>query len=94
MSLAPHSPAIQTPPAFRITGYQAPFADARPPMAGFSCTAAIYQAALITTHYLFSFAMSSSAITRRTTPSTLLPRLLGLTLLALLGLLVAVGAHA
>ena len=38
--------------------------------------------------------MSSSAITRRTTPSTLLPRLLGLTLLALLGLLVAVGAHA
>ena len=36
--------------------------------------------------------MSSSAITR--TPSTLLPRLLGLTLLGLLGLLVAVGAHA
>ena len=38
--------------------------------------------------------MSSSAITRRTTPSTLLPRLLGLILLALLGLLVAVGAQA
>jgi hypothetical protein len=38
--------------------------------------------------------MSSSAITRRATPSTLLPRLLGLTLLALLGLLVAAGAQA
>ena len=38
--------------------------------------------------------MSSSTITRRTTPSTLLPRLLGLTLLALLGLLVAIGAQA
>lgn len=37
--------------------------------------------------------MSSSTITRRA-PSTLLPRLLGLTLLALLGLLVAVGAQA
>ena len=37
--------------------------------------------------------MSSSAITRRIT-STLLPRLLGLTLLALLGLLLAVGAQA
>jgi len=36
--------------------------------------------------------MSSSAITRRTTASTLLLRLLGLTLLALLGLLLAVGA--
>lgn len=38
--------------------------------------------------------MSSSAITRRTIPSTLLPRLLGLTLLVLLGLLVAVGTQA
>ena len=38
--------------------------------------------------------MSSSAITRRATSSTLLTRLLGLTLLALLGLLVAVGAQA
>ena len=38
--------------------------------------------------------MSLSAITRRPTPSTLLPRLLGLTLLALLGLLVAIGAQA
>ena len=38
--------------------------------------------------------MSSSAIIRRTTTSTLLPRLLGLTLLALLGLLVAIGAQA
>lgn len=36
--------------------------------------------------------MSSSAITRRTTASTLLLRLLGLTLLALLGLLLAVNA--
>jgi hypothetical protein len=38
--------------------------------------------------------MPSSAITRRTTSSTLLPRLLGLTLLALLGLLVAIGTQA
>ena len=37
--------------------------------------------------------MSSSALPRRTTPSALLPRLLGLTLLALLGWLAAVGTQ-
>ena len=37
--------------------------------------------------------MSSSAVTHRIS-TTLLPRLLGLTLLALLGLLLAVGAQA
>ncbi len=37
--------------------------------------------------------MSSSALTRRPFSSTLLPRLLGLTLLGLLGLLVALGAQ-
>ena len=36
--------------------------------------------------------MSTSALTRHT-PSTLLPRLLGLTLLGLLGLLVALGTQ-
>ena len=63
-------------------------------MAGFSCATAGYRSALVTTPYFIPFAMSSSAITRRTTPSSLLPRLLGLTLLALLGLLLAVGAQA
>ncbi|MET4074749.1 hypothetical protein ABIB44_002001 [Hymenobacter sp. UYCo722] len=63
-------------------------------MAGFSCELAVYQTALITTRYLFPFAMSLSVSTRSTTPSTLLPRLMGLTLLALLGLLVAIGTHA
>lgn len=37
--------------------------------------------------------MSSSALNHRTALSTLLPRLLGLTLLGLLGLLVALGAQ-
>ena len=52
--LAPSSP-IQPPPAFRIADCQAPFADAHPPMAGFSCAAAGCQAALITTRYFIPF---------------------------------------